>query len=307
MRFAYVVALVASTADASAWPRIWNALNSGTSDGGSVTEGGTEPATPVVSDVPAAPAIPVVVVKTPVAAPPTTPAVLPKMFVKTSVAASPATPAAVVVVANAKAAATSAAPKAETTRAPTTPTPPRVYTVAMTANFEFGLPGRSPVTTLPVGVQVACPRDRDYCIDTRNSGADVCMHPSPLTIKKCLDHSCEVMPGSEQIFKQYGEDSYCKDFQLASGRVCHWTTTPCTCNSMDLSYVVAVKVTALSPAPSNYRVTRPCEYADNYKGVNKRESDAQPATKRPTPVGANQTPKGAVTLLATALFIAFVF
>lgn len=130
--------------------------------------------------------------------------------------------------------------------------------------------------------RAACPGDRAYCIDTRHSDSWTCMWPAPIEIKECLDESCRATPENDNIFKKFGEDSYCKDFAAPEGRVCQWTTdTFCTCAKYKIVYTNAVPVLPRQRAPTGYAFARECEYADNYKAINKREPIIVDATQKP--------------------------
>jgi hypothetical protein len=99
------------------------------------------------------------------------------------------------------------------------------------------------------------------------------MHPSPESIKECLDDTCASHPANEAIFRSKKEDSYCKDWQQsAEGRVCHWTNDVfCSCPKFSVVYTNAAFVPIGALAPRGYAIAEQCKYADNYKGKNKRE------------------------------------
>lgn len=193
----------------------------------------------------------------------------------------------------------------------TSTTTARVWTVSMTPNFEFGIP-RKNHSPVPSDARLACPRDREYCIDTRYSGSSTCMHPSPLSVKICLDDSCRSLPANESIMREFGEDSYCKDFQIASGRVCHWTSTPCTCASTDLRYTQAMIVEAGEKVLPTYRLARICEYPDNYKAANLHENEQPASTRKPAPrqnmnSNTTKTTPTTITVSVAVLLAAFVY
>jgi hypothetical protein len=130
--------------------------------------------------------------------------------------------------------------------------------------------------------RAACPGDRSYCIDIRHCDSWTCMWPAPIDIKECLDESCRATPENDHIFKKFGEDSYCKDFAAPEGRVCQWTAdTFCTYAKYKIVYMNAVPVLPHQRVPTGYTFARECEYADNYKGLNKREPIIVDANPKP--------------------------
>ena len=189
---------------------------------------------------------------------------------------------------------TTVAPTTSTTTTTTTArTTPRVYEVVMGPKFVFGIGQFHSRRTLPEGARAACPTDRNYCIDSRKSDELTCMYPAPLTLKVCMDESCQRAPSNAEIFRVHGEDSYCKDYQTTpEGRVCHWTQDVfCTCSKFNIVYVDAKAVAAADPIPVGWRVTRPCVYPDNYKAANLREDNGPGPTMQPAPRVGGQQPR----------------
>lgn len=164
----------------------------------------------------------------------------------------------------------------ETTSLPSSisPAPIETWTLSLGPKFVLGAAQRRGYRAFagPEGSVAACPKNRDYCIDTRYSDAATCMYPSPETIKECLDDTCAAHPGNEAIFKSKNEDSYCKDWQKSpEGRVCHWTSDVfCSCPKFSIVYTNAEFVAPGEAAPQGYALAQPCKYADNYKAKNKR-------------------------------------
>lgn len=174
-----------------------------------------------------------------------------------------------------------------------------VWKVPMEGGFQFGIRNADrfhETRLVPRYHKAACPTDREYCIDTRYSDAGTCMHPSPLEIKKCLDESCRILPENQAIFEEFHEDSYCKEYQSPSGRVCQWTAIPCTCASTPIRYTNAVFVTSSDVLPSSHAVAHTCQYPDKYKAVNMRELEEAPQTPKPKPLVLSQTTKAAASL-----------
>ena len=167
--------------------------------------------------------------------------------------------------------------ESSTTPFPTRAAPPsnETWVLAMVPKFTFGAVQRRgySIGDAPPGTVAACPTERDYCIDSRFSDHGTCMHPSPETIKECLDDTCAAHPGNDAIFQEHKEDSHCKDWQQSpEGRVCHWTSDVfCSCPTFSIVYTNAVFVPIGGVAPLGYAVAEQCKYADNYKAKNKRE------------------------------------
>lgn len=164
-------------------------------------------------------------------------------------------------------------------------TPPKRWIVSLAPRYVLGadmVRGRKRHDPAP-GKKVLCPSDKEYCIDVRHSDRGTCMFPEPIAIKICLDETCATSPENENIFKQYGEDSYCKDRQNVDGRVCQWIDSiPCSCSKFDLEYVDAVYFPEGELTPEGYKVAKECKYADNYRGENKRQW-AEPAVPKAVP------------------------
>jgi hypothetical protein len=184
------------------------------------------------------------------------------------------------------------------------------YTIPMGPRFVFGVLQKRHKRFAATEALVACPSDKNYCIDERYSDAVTCMYPDPTTVKVCLDESCEKLPENEEIFKQVFEDSYCKDYMSPEGRVCQWTATPCTCQKYDLEYVDAFVVSPGSGIPRGWKTAPKCEYPDNFKAENKRADQDGPG-RRPNPrlnMGAAQGDggKGFETSVGISLLAALV-
>ena len=176
-----------------------------------------------------------------------------------------------------------------TTQAPITT---RTFTIPMTPRFVFGVLQKRRHRSLSADTRALCPTEKTYCIDSRDSDATTCMYPSPIAIKECLDDSCVAAPGNAAVFAKQGEDSYCKDYMLPEGRVCHWIEVPypCTYSKFDITYVDALLVKNYDPNPKGWAPARVCQYPDNYKAENRRagESDGLPR-RQPTLNAADGT------------------
>ena len=169
--------------------------------------------------------------------------------------------------------------------APTTTRRPievRRHMLALTPRFLFGaLQFRHPRRVREDQVAL-CPTDKGYCIDTRHSDAATCMYPSPIEIKRCLDRSCLNAPENPQIFAQYGEPSYCKDYMaMPEGRICHWGTTFCSCPEFGIEYADALIQLATDPVPSGFASVGECHYPLDYKADN--DYNGAGATLAPVP------------------------
>jgi len=153
------------------------------------------------------------------------------------------------------------------------------YNLPLTGKFSFGVFGQRQYKRDPPAspdTVIACPTDYNYCLDTKYSDVGTCMWPSPIEIKECLDDTCASNPANEAIFKQHGEDTYCKEWQKSpEGRVCHWTIDLyCSCPKFDIVYTDARYIASGSAIPRGFARVEPCIYPINYKRKNKHENDA---------------------------------
>ena len=113
----------------------------------------------------------------------------------------------------------------------------------------------------PPGHKVACPSDRAYCIDYRGSDNGTCLYPDPVAMKKCYDNSCVDSSWGPIVRRQQGEDTYCKDFMTAQGRLCQWVDNlPCTCESKSIFYYSGEFIPAHDPIPAGFAEASICTY-----------------------------------------------
>lgn len=119
------------------------------------------------------------------------------------------------------------------------------------------------------GSVVACPTVLDFCIDTRWSDEQTCLHPNPHLIKRCLDESCIRSPFGKARAAQELEDTYCKDFMSHAGRFCQWTEQyRCTCapDVEDIVYANGIVLNHGDDVPAGYAPASECVYpSDNIK------------------------------------------
>jgi hypothetical protein len=116
---------------------------------------------------------------------------------------------------------------------------------------------------LPAGTTVACPTDFSFCVDTKWSDAQTCLHPNPHLIKRCMDLGCIESPFGRARAAAFEEDTYCKDFMSREGRYCQWTEKyMCNCPSHveDIVFANAIIVNANEPLPHGYRIAKECIY-----------------------------------------------
>ena len=127
------------------------------------------------------------------------------------------------------------------------------------------------------------------------------------------------MPENEKIYEKYGDDSYCKEYMnTVEGRLCHWSSTPCTCPQYELTYVDALIVDSSSPIPTGWHAVKDCEYPVNYKAENRRANrgDSAAEKRKPVPKFNNQpgnsadlsiitNPTAIVSLIAVVTLLPF--
>ena len=120
--------------------------------------------------------------------------------------------------------------------------------------------------TVPEGSRVACPLGFEFCVDSRWSDAQTCLHPNPHLIKRCLDESCIGSAFGKKRAAEYLEDTYCKDFMNFEGRFCQWTEeVRCTCSPSveDVVYANGVVLSSAEEAPEGYTLASECVYPSN--------------------------------------------
>lgn len=179
----------------------------------------------------------------------------------------------------------------------------REYEVALVPRFILGVGQFRELKKLNPYHRSACPSNRQFCVDSRDSDSMTCMWPSPMSVKVCLDESCRSILENNNIFKTIGEDSYCKHDAASDGRVCQWTTDIyCTCNKFSVIYTDAISIGPDDVPPLGYMFARDCEYPDDYKAENYREDDDQPikALRPLALVGSHLNSKNASEIMKTS-------
>ena len=139
--------------------------------------------------------------------------------------------------------------------------PPRVLTLVPFVQIGVQAVRPGPRRDPPEGYFAVCPSNRAYCIDVQASDNGTCMYPGPVEIKQCYDQSCIQSVWGPIVYRQQGEDTYCKDFMTAQGRLCQWVDSlPCTCSSKSIEYYDAEFVPNGALIPPGFFKPAPCVY-----------------------------------------------